>query len=199
MEKQPNSKETILDCGVTLFSEKGYEAIGILEIAEAAGITKPTLYYFYHSKEGLLRAIFEKYYGLFLDILKDTCFYRPHPEKYDEDVFPVLVNTADAYFRFSDTYRSFYLIVLSLSYAPPSSTVSKIGLPFHERQLRIVTDMFKAISAHHHNLISKETQFAHTFIAVINSSISVQYQGLAESNNHTARSLVKQFMHGIFV
>jgi AcrR family transcriptional regulator len=40
-----------------LFSTRGYEATSVREICEAAGITKPTLYHFYGSKEGVYRAL----------------------------------------------------------------------------------------------------------------------------------------------
>ena len=40
-----------------LFSTKGYDATSVREICEAAGITKPTLYHFYGSKEGVYRAL----------------------------------------------------------------------------------------------------------------------------------------------
>jgi TetR/AcrR family transcriptional regulator len=40
-----------------LFSSKGYDATSVREICEAAGITKPTLYHFYGSKEGVYRAL----------------------------------------------------------------------------------------------------------------------------------------------
>ena len=42
-----------------LFSEKGYDATSVREICEAAGVTKPTLYHFFGSKEGVYRAIVE--------------------------------------------------------------------------------------------------------------------------------------------
>jgi AcrR family transcriptional regulator len=40
-----------------LFAERGYEATSVREIVEAAGVAKPTLYYYYRSKEGLAHAI----------------------------------------------------------------------------------------------------------------------------------------------
>jgi AcrR family transcriptional regulator len=40
-----------------LFAEKGYDATSVREIVEAAGVAKPTLYYYYGSKEGLARAL----------------------------------------------------------------------------------------------------------------------------------------------
>ncbi len=42
-----------------MFSSKGYDATSVREICAAAGITKPTLYHFYGSKEGVYRAIVE--------------------------------------------------------------------------------------------------------------------------------------------
>lgn len=51
------SHDRILQKALGLFSEKGYDATSVREICEAAGITKPTLYHFYGSKEGVYRAI----------------------------------------------------------------------------------------------------------------------------------------------
>lgn len=57
----PVSKSTdrILQKSLELFSSKGYDATSVREICEAAGITKPTLYHFYGSKEGVYRSIVE--------------------------------------------------------------------------------------------------------------------------------------------
>jgi AcrR family transcriptional regulator len=54
-----NSRARILQAALSLFSERGYEATSTREICELAGITKPTLYYFYRSKEGVYRALIE--------------------------------------------------------------------------------------------------------------------------------------------
>lgn len=64
MDLLPDSLETrsndrILLKALQLFSEKGYDATSVREICEAAGVTKPTLYHFYGSKEGVYRAIVE--------------------------------------------------------------------------------------------------------------------------------------------
>ncbi|HEY3281690.1 MAG TPA: TetR/AcrR family transcriptional regulator [Armatimonadota bacterium] len=48
--------ERILRVSVALFASKGYSATSTREIAQAAGITKPMLYYYYGSKEGLRHA-----------------------------------------------------------------------------------------------------------------------------------------------
>jgi TetR/AcrR family transcriptional regulator len=53
----PSSSERILSTALELFAVKGYDATAVREICEAAGITKPTLYHFYGSKDGVLRAL----------------------------------------------------------------------------------------------------------------------------------------------
>jgi AcrR family transcriptional regulator len=59
------SNDRILKKALELFSEKGYDATSVREICEAAAITKPTLYYFYGSKEGVYRAIVDGALGRF--------------------------------------------------------------------------------------------------------------------------------------
>lgn len=56
---EPRSNDRILLRALQLFSDKGYDATSVREICEAAGVTKPTLYHFYGSKEGVYRAIVE--------------------------------------------------------------------------------------------------------------------------------------------
>jgi AcrR family transcriptional regulator len=40
-----------------LFAERGYDATPVREIVKAAGVTKPTLYYYFGSKDGLAHAL----------------------------------------------------------------------------------------------------------------------------------------------
>src|SRR5689334_17982772 len=54
---EASSPDRILKSALELFSSKGYEAASVREICEASGLTKPTLYHFYGSKEGVYRAL----------------------------------------------------------------------------------------------------------------------------------------------
>ena len=47
----------IASTAARLFAERGYDATSVREIVEAAGVTKPTLYYYFRSKEGLAHAL----------------------------------------------------------------------------------------------------------------------------------------------
>ncbi len=48
-----NTKEKILEVMFDLIAEKGYEKTSTSQICEKVGITKPTLYYYFKSKESL--------------------------------------------------------------------------------------------------------------------------------------------------
>ena len=51
-----DNREKILNCALELFHARGYDAVGVQEIAETAGVTKPTLYYYFRNKRGLMHS-----------------------------------------------------------------------------------------------------------------------------------------------
>ncbi|MEE9312364.1 MAG: TetR/AcrR family transcriptional regulator [Planctomycetota bacterium] len=57
-----DTKQRILLEGSRLFAERGYDAVSVREIVEAAGVKKPTLYYYFENKEGLAAEIFKKFF-----------------------------------------------------------------------------------------------------------------------------------------
>jgi AcrR family transcriptional regulator len=53
------TKERIFDAAIDLFAQKGFDAVSMREIAEAAGIRKATLYYYFTTKDEILEKILE--------------------------------------------------------------------------------------------------------------------------------------------
>ena len=53
------TKERILNVAIDLFAIKGFDAVSLREIADAAGIRKATLYYYFTSKDQILEKILE--------------------------------------------------------------------------------------------------------------------------------------------
>ncbi len=47
--------DALLDTAFRVFAERGYRAVGLEEIARAAGLTKGAIYYYFDGKEDLLR------------------------------------------------------------------------------------------------------------------------------------------------
>ena len=52
-----DTEDRLLDCALTCFAEKGYEATSVREIIEAAGVTRPVLYYYCSNKEDLFKRL----------------------------------------------------------------------------------------------------------------------------------------------
>ena len=48
------TKERILDVAIDLFAQRGFDAVAMREIAEAAGVRKATLYYYFTTKDEIL-------------------------------------------------------------------------------------------------------------------------------------------------
>lgn len=64
MEKKA-TRERILDSALTLFSEKGYDGVGVDLIAEKAELKGPSIYKHFKSKEEILDVLIEKVEGYY--------------------------------------------------------------------------------------------------------------------------------------
>ncbi len=64
-------RQEVMDVAARIFSEKGYEATSIQEIAEEVGILKGSLYYYIDTKEDLLFGVIEEAYDAALGMIKE--------------------------------------------------------------------------------------------------------------------------------
>ena len=53
-----NTKSKIFNVAARLIGQKGYNAVSMREISEQSGVSKPTIYYHFNSKEGLYHQLF---------------------------------------------------------------------------------------------------------------------------------------------
>jgi AcrR family transcriptional regulator len=54
------TRTAILDAAEELFADRGYEAVSLSEVGEAAGVSRGTPGYFFGNKEGLYRAVLDR-------------------------------------------------------------------------------------------------------------------------------------------
>lgn len=54
------NRERVLNAAERLFAERGYERVTVREVAEAAGVTHPLIYYHWGSKRELVAAVLER-------------------------------------------------------------------------------------------------------------------------------------------
>lgn len=135
-QRKPTS-ERILLSALELFSTKGYDATSVREICEAAEITKPTLYHFYGSKEGVYRALVD---GALGDFRTDTqrALQAPGP------AVQRLKGMARAYFAHARGRRDLLRFMFGLIHNPPSSAPTTDFPKFYEEMVRQVAEVVEA-------------------------------------------------------
>jgi TetR/AcrR family transcriptional regulator len=188
-----SSRKRILDCALTLFSSRGYDGVGIAEICAAAGITKPTLYYHFSSKEGLYEALWQEEFAPLRQALTDTANYIPHPENYHRDVLPVLPAIITAYTGFARAHPAFFRLLAALMFAPDGSPSTAIALQYRTFQHTLFRTLFADMAHAHGNLAGKEELLSASFTGMIFSYISMK-----DTAHFAADDIARQFMHGIF-
>jgi AcrR family transcriptional regulator len=58
--KREERSQQLLDVTLALIAERGYGAVSVQDIADAAGVSKPTIYRIYPSQHALLLALFQR-------------------------------------------------------------------------------------------------------------------------------------------
>ena len=96
-QQQPTAeaRERLLNAALELFTQRGYAATSVREICLAAGVTKPVLYYYFKSKEGLYLQLMEDSHSRFEAMLADMGSFggnvRQRVIRFCENVFDTTV------------------------------------------------------------------------------------------------------------
>jgi TetR/AcrR family transcriptional regulator len=124
---EPNARQRLLATATELFAAKGYAGTSVREIVDRAGVSKPVLYYYFKSKEGLYYAILEWAADVQQGIL-DEIFATSGT---------VLDRFIDFYRRVSEgvaEYQHLYKMIHGLMYGPPQGA-PKYDFPKYQRQM----------------------------------------------------------------
>ncbi|NTV12076.1 MAG: TetR/AcrR family transcriptional regulator [Zoogloea sp.] len=129
-----DNRSKILACAIDLFSSRGFDAVGVQEVADAAGLKKPTLYHYFGSKSGLLKTVLDE---TFVDL-----FAALEGVEYNRNVVEPLEAIASHYFGFARKRRSFYRMQLAMWFSPAESETFKAVAQVNERQQQILEALF---------------------------------------------------------
>lgn len=188
-----DNKEKILDCALDLFHARGYDSVGVQEIAEMAGVTKPTLYYYFGNKQGLLGTLMNLKY----EELKEAVFENT---KYCPDIRQRLYEVAGAYLDYARTNRKSYLLIMAMFYSARGNevyqTVKPIVTDFYLRMVKLFEDSREQLG----NMRGRQEQFALGFTGMLDHYILMESQRneREEISNNIKEELVNQFLYGIY-
>jgi TetR/AcrR family transcriptional regulator len=112
-EQNPAARH-IARVAARLFAAQGYDATSVREIVEEAGVAKPTLYYYFGSKEGLAKALVSVPLSNLVEQLRQIVTTEKDPVRCLEQIL-------EAHFAFcrEDPDRSRFLY--ALIFGPPGS------------------------------------------------------------------------------
>lgn len=191
MDAEGGNKAIILETALKLFAERGYEAVGVAEICEASGISKPTLYHYFGSKRGLLDAIVAARGGAFLAEVRAVSAYA-------HDVKLGLEAIAYVFARLAKNDGDFARLRLSLYFAPPASEGWQAAARLNEAVFAEVEAFFRNAAGDHGNMKGRSRPYAAAFIGTVDTYVGLYLAGRSELSDEALRGAVRQFMHGIF-
>lgn len=191
-----DNKETIMTCALDLFYARGYDGVGVQEIADAAGITKPTLYYYFGSKKGLLQQVLNNYYQILDELLDRAVSFQGHvPER--------LFQIARAYFDYAVRYRKCYLLMLALFYSGRESEGFQTAFPMIQKYYNRIVQVFEDAANELGNMHGRQRQFAVGFIGALDHYLMMCLRDgpedkSVEISDEQTYGIVHQFMYGIY-
>ncbi len=185
------NRDKLLDAALELFAARGYDAVGVQEIVEAAGVTKPTLYHYFGSKSGLMEALLGRSFAPLDADLAQAAEYR-------RDLTKNLQDVARAYFHFAEQRPVDYRMLLALWLAPQQSEAHKLAAELNDRQQRRLEQMFAQASEDHGNMRGRQREYAAAFLGVVNTLIALALNGHARLDADLVYRAVHRFEHGIY-
>jgi TetR/AcrR family transcriptional regulator len=135
-----DAKKRLLKAAISLFTRRGYASTSVREIVEAAGVTKPVLYYYFRNKEAIYLQILQEALDEFKRFLE-----APRPGKrVEERLKRFVLETNELFNEKMDVVR----LIHSIFYGPPQGAPAFDYQAFHcllhEAVLKLVREGTRA-------------------------------------------------------
>ncbi len=130
--------DAIMSVATTLFAAKGFDGTSMREIAASAGVAKPTIYYYFKSKEGLLEHILDKSAASLFTSLAEI-----NQRDNSADVRRCLEDTAWAFFKFAREHSDLLRFVHGCVFGSVSPVPSEA---MHEAYDCMVAEVRRAVA-----------------------------------------------------
>lgn len=184
-------KDRLLDEALVLFARRGVDSVGVQEIVEAAGVTKPTLYHHYGSKEGLVKALVDRGFGV-LDRALDAL------GPYDRDLPRYLERLAGVWLEVVGYQPDWFRVQLSLTFLPADNPAAALVRPGLLRLSARLEALFTEAAVQHGNMRGRHRILAAGWMGTLNHWTGIQLGGWADANADLVRAGTRQFLYGIF-
>jgi AcrR family transcriptional regulator len=128
------ARERLLSAALELFTAKGYAATPVREIVAAAGVSKPALYYYFGSKEGIYLELMQNTYATFRERTELLTAYRGTAR---ERIIHFCTGIFDGFIEHIGVAR----IIYAFFFGPPQEVPSFPHEKFFDEMLEIIRGM----------------------------------------------------------
>ena len=151
--RQEDTKQKILDEALRLFSERGYDAVSVGEIAQAVGVKAPSLYNHFPGKQAIFEAIVESTAARYeadtgkIDIhVQDAAQDIPVFTEIMEDALFAKVRQIFEYSLHNDTIRRFRRMMTIEQFRSPE-LAALYSRRYVDRMIAYHAGIFRALTA----------------------------------------------------
>lgn len=190
LEKE-STRHTILTTALDLFALRGYDAVGVQEIVDESGVTKPTLYHHFGNKRGLLDAIIDRYGNMMYAVIDRGATYN-------HDIVMNLTVLVRDYVAFALSHQAYFRFHLALLSTPPENISSAAYQSFRTAFSERLERLFREASADHGNMKGRERLYSENFQGMLRAWALLVVNREIELSDETLNRVVHFFMHGIF-
>ncbi|WP_459615089.1 TetR/AcrR family transcriptional regulator [Bordetella sp. 2513F-2] len=183
-------KDEILETAAQLFADEGYNAISLLDIADAVGLSKTTLYHYFDRKEDILGTIV-------VSTVRELSEYVEEAVSHHESPQDRLVAFMEAQAEFFEKHQASFQVLLTRSANLREPKMRDVAIEWrvnYENTIRqIVRDGVTAGVFHGRN--------PDAVVRAVISSVYWMARWYRPSGKQTAREIAREyaqiFLHGI--
>lgn len=130
------SRERLLYAALQQFSQRGYAATSVREICLAANVTKPVLYYYFKSKEGLYLQLMEDSYAQFESTVNEL-------NSYSGSTRQRVIHFCHGVFDTSIQQLPLVKLMYSIYYGAPQGAPAFNLERYYDRMLQVITELME--------------------------------------------------------
>lgn len=129
-----DARERLLVAALNQFTLRGYAATSVRELCDAADVTKPVLYYYFKSKEGLYLQLMEESYSQYETILADLTSF---PGSIRQRVIHFCSGLFSSYIQQLPLVKLCYSIYYGTPQGAPPFNLEQ----YYDRMLDVITEL----------------------------------------------------------
>ena len=134
VQESPAARERLLEAALHLFTTRGYAATTVREIVEAAGVSKPVLYYYFKNKEGIYLELMDGTHAIFQGLISQL---TTAPGSAHQRIIRFATGIFDAFVEHIEVVRLIYAIF----FGPPQGAPYFPHEQYFDSMLDVVADM----------------------------------------------------------